>query len=160
MTLGQIVGVVITWWKMIRMIWRELRPDVLGSGGGASITTGSSGGGDQGQSSGHRGGSATGSRLRWDICKEDLHKLDARSLLQCIKSEFGSLLVLQDSPGFVCLIDLDQGVNVVRLALPDTTPFRPLQLSPDGKLLLHEDLTNHLAILDLPLERVFKIGIE
>ena len=34
---------------------------MLGSGGGASITTGSSGGGGQGQSSGHHGGRGPGS---------------------------------------------------------------------------------------------------
>ena len=36
---------------------------MLGSGGGASITTGSSGGGGQGQSSGHHGGRGPGSSL-------------------------------------------------------------------------------------------------
>lgn len=36
---------------------------MLGSGGGASITTGSSGGGGQGQSSGHQGGRGPGSSL-------------------------------------------------------------------------------------------------
>jgi hypothetical protein len=36
---------------------------MLGSGGGASITTGSSGGGGHGQSSGHHGGRGPGSSL-------------------------------------------------------------------------------------------------
>lgn len=36
---------------------------MLGSGGGASITTGSSGGGGQGQSLGHHGGRGPGSSL-------------------------------------------------------------------------------------------------
>ena len=36
---------------------------ILGSGGGASITTGSSGGGGHGQSSGHQGGRGPGSSL-------------------------------------------------------------------------------------------------
>jgi len=36
---------------------------MLGSGGGASMTTGSSGGGGQGQSSGHQGGRGPGSSL-------------------------------------------------------------------------------------------------
>jgi hypothetical protein len=36
---------------------------MLGSGGGAAITTGSSGGGGQGQSLGHHGGRGPGSSL-------------------------------------------------------------------------------------------------
>ena len=36
---------------------------MLGSGGGASITTGSSGGGGHGQSSGHQGGRGPGASL-------------------------------------------------------------------------------------------------
>ena len=36
---------------------------MLGSGGGASMTTGSSGGGGHGQSSGHHGGRGPGSSL-------------------------------------------------------------------------------------------------
>jgi hypothetical protein len=30
MTLGQIIGIVITWWQVVGMIWWEPRPDDVG----------------------------------------------------------------------------------------------------------------------------------
>ena len=66
-------------------------------------------------------------------------------------SHDGRLLALQDTPGHVLVIDLQKGESLARLALPEKSVFRPLRLASDGRLILQEDSTNRLAILDLQL---------